>query len=52
MRGFTLIELSVVLTIFALIAGGVLAGKSVMEAAKAEQSYRGLPKIQAGCSSI
>lgn len=34
MRGFTLVELSVVLTIISLLAGGVVAGKSVMESAR------------------
>lgn len=33
-RGFTLLELSVVLTIISLLAGGVVAGKSIMRAAE------------------
>jgi prepilin-type N-terminal cleavage/methylation domain-containing protein len=33
-RGFSLLELSVVLTIISLLAGGVIAGKSVMRAAE------------------
>src|ERR1044071_4467321 len=44
-RGFTLIELSIVLVIIGLIVGGVLTGKTLIDGAKKKQMHRKFEEI-------
>lgn len=45
-RGFTLIELSIVLVIIGLIVGGILTGKDLIEAAQEQRMLRDLEAIK------
>ena len=51
-KGFTLVELSIVLVIIGLLIGGILVGQSLIESAKLNSFVRQIAQYDAGVSSF
>lgn len=51
-RGFTLVELSIVLVIIALIAGGVLAGRDLINAAQIRQQVKQIEEFDTATNTF
>lgn len=51
-RGFTLIEMAVVLVIIALVSGGIIIGRDMIEAATLRQQLRQIEDIRAGVGAF
>lgn len=51
-KGFTLIELAVVLVIIGLVAGGVLAGRSLIEGAQLRDQLRQMEELESQINSF
>ena len=52
MRGFSLVELSIVLVILGLLTGGILAGQSLIRAAELRRTATDLARFQTGVYSF
>ena len=50
--GFTLLELSIVLVVIALLVGGVVAGSSLVKGAELQKTIRGIGQVQAAMQTF